>query len=99
MKEQEYSLKHLVKCPVCGTRYDRSRITVLEEKKSQAVFHLGCSKCGTAMLAFVSNNQQGVVSLGMATDLSAQEAVTAIKKKAVSPDIVLSMYERLNLKD
>ena len=92
------SLNHLTECPLCGTKYNRSDIVVLREGKARAVFHLTCSKCGTAMLAFVSNTPQGIVNLGMATDLNAREALMSFEKKAVDSDNILNVYSNLKSK-
>ncbi len=98
MKEQEYNLKNLTECPLCGTKYERSHTVLLSEEKSQAIFHLTCSGCGVAMLAFVANDQQGIVSFGVATDLTGQEALSMFEKKPVNSDNVLSVYKKLNFK-
>ncbi len=93
------SLNHLTECPLCGTKYNRSDMVVLREGKAKAVFHLTCSKCGTAMLAFVSNTPQGIVNLGIATDLNAREALVSFEGKIVDSDNILNVYSSLKSKD
>ena len=96
MKEQEHGLKHLTKCPLCKTKYSHSQASVLEENDARTVFHLTCSKCNSAVLAFVSDSQQGIVSLGVATDLTGQEASKILKSKSINSEHVLEVYEHLN---
>jgi len=96
MKEQEQNLNHLVRCPVCKTKYSQAQSLILEEKSTRTVFHLTCSRCKTAMLALVSSNQRGVVSLSVATDLNSQEAKSILKDDLVQSENILEVYEKLN---
>ncbi len=98
MREQEYNLKNLTKCPLCKTKYDNSQTFVLEEGVSRTIFHLTCSKCQSALLAFITEGKKGVVSLGMATDLSVEEARQMFKKSPISKEEVLTVYKYLNNK-
>ncbi|HFC76948.1 MAG TPA: hypothetical protein ENJ27_01840 [Candidatus Moranbacteria bacterium] len=95
MKEQEYNLKHLTKCPLCKTNYKHSQSLVLKEDSMRTIFHMTCSNCGTAMLVFVSSGQQGVVSMSLATDLNSQEAKVLIKGRSIETNNVLKVYESL----
>ena len=96
MKAQEYNLKHLIKCPLCNTKYGHSQASVLEDSEARTVFHLTCKKCNSAVLAFVSDSQQGIVSLGVVTDLTSWEAKKIFKSKSIDSEQVLKVYEYLN---
>lgn len=98
MREQEHNLKNLTKCPLCKAKYDHSGAFVLEESNSRTVFHLTCSECQSAVLAFVTESKQGVVSLAIATDLSSKEAGAILGKNAIGKDDVLEIYKYLNNK-
>lgn len=98
MREQEYNLKNLTKCPLCKAKYDNSQTFVLEEGVNRTIFHLTCSKCQSALLAFITEGKKGVVSLGMATDLSVREAREMFKKSPISKEEVLGIYKYLNNK-
>lgn len=98
MREQEYNLKNLTKCPLCKAKYNNSQAFVLEESNNRTIFHLTCSKCQSAIFAFITESKQGVVSLGMATDLSAQEAQIMFKKNPIEKEEVLKVYKYLNNK-
>lgn len=95
MKEQSNTLRHLVKCVVCGEKYHHNKTVVLEEGEVNTTFHLTCNKCNTSVLIFVSNNQQSVVSLGVATDMDNEEVLELFRSGVVSSDDVLSVYEHL----
>lgn len=98
MEGQEHGLKHLTKCPLCKAKYSHSQASVLEESDARTVFHLTCSKCNSAVLAFVTDSQQGIVSLGVATDLTSGEARKILGSSPIGPEQVLKVYEHLNNK-
>ena len=98
MREQDKNLKSLTKCPLCKAKYNHSQTVILEENGNRTVFHLTCSKCGSAILAFITEGKQGVVSLGLATDLGVKEAQTFLKKIPVDKEDVLKIYKYLNNK-
>lgn len=98
MREQENNLKSLTKCPLCKAKYNHSQTVVLEESNNRTVFHLTCGKCESAVLAFITEGKQGVVSLGLATDLSALEAQAILKKSPIDKEEVLEVYKYLNNK-
>lgn len=98
MREQEYNLKNLTKCPLCKAKYDNSQTFVLEEAAHRTIFHLTCSKCQSAIFAFITESKQGIVSLGLATDLTAQEAREMFKKSPIDKEEVLKVYKYLNNK-
>lgn len=96
MRGQEHGLKQLTKCPLCRAKYSHSQASVLEESDTRTVFHLTCSKCNSAVLAFVSDSQQGIVSLGVATDLTSEEAKKVLRSRPVDSEQVLKVYKYLN---
>lgn len=98
MREQEYNLKNLTKCPLCKAKYSNSQAFILNEASNMTIFHLTCSKCQSAMVAFITEGKQGIVSLGMATDLTLQEARDVFKKDPVEKEEVLKIYKYLNNK-
>lgn len=98
MREQDNNLKSLTKCPLCKAKYNHSQTVVLDESNNRTVFHLTCGKCSSSVLAFITENKQGVVSLGLATDLSAHEAQGFLKKSPIDKEEVLKIYKYLNNK-
>lgn len=98
MREQENNLKSLTKCPLCKAKYNHSQTIVLEESNNRTIFHLTCEKCESAVLAFITEGKQGVISLGLATDLNAGEAQTLLKSGPIEKEEVLEIYKYLNNK-
>lgn len=83
----------LVKCAVCNSSLDPGKIVVIDEKEKKTTLHSTCSKCNSAAIIFLSNNQNGVVSLGMATDLDVEEAKEKIGKEAISADEIIDLHQ------
>jgi transcription elongation factor Elf1 len=98
MREQDNNLKSLTKCPLCKAKYNHSQAIVLEEGNNRTVFHLTCEKCGSAVLAFITEGKQGIISLGLATDLSSKEARIILKGHPIDKEEVLKIYKYLNNK-
>jgi len=98
MREQDNNLKSLTKCPLCKAKYNHSQTVVLEENNNRTVFHLTCAKCESAVLAFITESKQGVVSLGLATDLGSKEAHMVLKRRPIEKEEVLKIYKYLNNK-
>ena len=89
------NLDHLTKCPLCQKEYGRFNLTVLDQTKEQTRLHLKCDYCESASLVFVVANQNGILSLGMVTDVTKEEARRALDKDPVSQDDVMDVYAYL----
>ena len=59
------------------------------------LFHLTCQCCSHSVLAVILENQNGMSSLGMVTDLEAQDAVRFRDSEPISANDCVSAYERL----
>jgi hypothetical protein len=89
------NFEQLANCPACNFRYQPGNSIILGEDENRTVLHLSCKNCETAVLVFVSAGQVGIVSLGMLTDLDAEEAKRVFMKEAISADQVIQMHETL----
>lgn len=58
-------------------------------------FHLTCPACAHAVLAVIMENQHGVSSLGMVTDLEVQDAVRFQDAEPISADDCLNAKDLL----
>lgn len=88
-------MEHLTKCPLCQKEYGNFNITILDQKRGKATLHLACDYCQTASLVFVIVNQSGILSLGMVTDVTKDEAKKVMNREAISGDDVVAVYEHL----
>lgn len=89
------NLEHLTKCPLCQKEYGKFNFTVLDQTREKTRLHLKCDYCESASLVFVIANQNGILSLGMVTDVTKEEAQRALNKEPVSQDDVMTIYEHL----
>lgn len=78
--------KLLTHCPLCNAQYEERSIKMLGERGAMRTFHLTCPSCSHAVLAVILENQHGVSSLGMVTDLEAQDAVRFQDVDPISAD-------------
>jgi hypothetical protein len=81
-----------VKCSACSYAFNQDGLVILEENQQQSIFHALCPKCKTATLIFLSSNQAGLISLGMATDLNQEEAKIFFGQESVNVDEVIDVH-------
>lgn len=96
MKQSIDNLESLVKCPICKKKYGQTKALVLEEETNKTTLHITCESCKISSLVFVSSGKVGVVSVGMLTDITREEAKSLYKGEAVSADNVIEIHEYLN---
>ena len=76
----------LTQCPVCQSAYQEGEIRLLSERGPTRLFHCSCQQCGNAVMAIVLENSGWVSSVGVVTDLMAQDALRFQGKPVISPD-------------
>lgn len=91
-------LNTLLFCPVCNQKYAKNASRTVATKGSSVIMHMTCSSCKSTSLAMVSNNKgaEGVVTMGMLTDLSYDETLDRIKNGPITADEVLEIREKIN---
>jgi len=89
------TLKMVSYCPLCENKYNLMEALILEEKDSASLLYIRCRFCRSAILALIMHNQMGVSSVGLVTDLSADEVLQFRHGPAVTDDDVLSLYQTL----
>lgn len=87
------NLDFLLKCSFCGGDFEDEDATVLEENEQKTTLHATCVNCRTSAIFFLSNNQAGIISLGMATDLDKNEVKDKFFKNTVSADEVIDVHQ------
>lgn len=93
MEKKFNNTDFLAKCSVCDSSLDQERIVVIEEKEQKTTLHVTCSKCHSASIVFLSNNQNGIMSVGLATDLDATEVREKIGQEAISTDEIIDLHQ------
>ncbi|PIP27170.1 MAG: hypothetical protein COX30_03345 [Candidatus Moranbacteria bacterium CG23_combo_of_CG06-09_8_20_14_all_39_10] len=83
----------LAKCAVCEGSLDLANVIVLEEKEQKTTVHVTCPQCNSAAIVFLSNNQTGMVSVGIATDLDGAEVKKLFGSEVISADEIIDLHE------
>ncbi len=84
-------------CPMCGKSYSEQSVDVLFEEHGVHLVHITCVSCHSKILNIVTISQMGVSSVGLFTDLSADDVVTFYEKEPISEDDVLSFHNAVNI--
>lgn len=91
------NLEILLGCAACGKKNSQSSIRVVSARQNSLLIHSHCSHCESSSLAIISkgavDQQQGVVSMGVLTDLDYDEACQLLDKEPISIDEVLDVHE------
>lgn len=90
-----HEVETLLYCPVCGEQYLRGSAKTVTTNSKALLIHIRCHYCMSATLAMVTKNDRGgsVVTMGMLTDLSYQEAAEIAHKQPITVDEVLDIYK------
>lgn len=93
MKKEAKQVDFLTKCSVCEAQLDPVNMIILEEQDQKTTMHVSCAKCNSSVLIFVSNNQAGILSIGVATDLDGSEVKEKFGNQNISADDILDLHQ------
>ena len=79
-------------CPMCRHQFDDTAVRVIEERSAMRLMHMSCGECQTAILAMVMASDLGMSTVGVLTDLSANDAERILGTDVFSEDDVLAFY-------
>ena len=82
----------LAQCPLCQTSYDEKEIRLVGEKGTTRMFHCTCQSCGHAMLAVILEASGFVSSVGVMTDLEANDALRFQQATSISSDECVHLH-------
>ncbi len=85
----------LANCPLCNAKYKPREARILDEEMGKHLLHLECRECGNAVLALFRVNAEGLCSVGMVTDLTAEDALRFKDAPGISADDVIGLHELL----
>lgn len=84
------------RCPFCSAEYDLDGAKVIGEEDDSTVVYVTCSECESSIVAVVAMSGLGVVSLGLVTDMTAEDTKRFFGSKGLSSNDLISIYEILN---
>lgn len=82
-------------CPLCETQYKVRHVQVIDEQEDAQLVHITCVKCQTSALALILNNQSGISSMGLVSDLLSHEVAVFKNKKPITQEEVLNFHNKL----
>ncbi len=68
-------LKIISACPLCNVHYNPLQAHVIDQRDDAHLLHLECRNCGSEVVAAVLNDQVGVSSVGLITDLTSDDVL------------------------
>ena len=83
MGKNNNNLDFLSKCNFCGSPLGKNNLTILENKDKNNTFHITCGVCQSSAIVFFSASQNGMVSVGVATDLDKNEVKERERRRKV----------------
>ncbi len=83
-------------CPVCNLRYDPLNLHILDENERAHIVHVSCRYCHSAIIAVIIASSLGISSIGLITDLSADDAIRFRQSATISSDDVIEAYQFLH---
>ncbi|GMU25267.1 MAG: hypothetical protein AMXMBFR16_01720 [Candidatus Uhrbacteria bacterium] len=88
--------KVLTHCPLCQASYQERGVRLLGESTGMTLYHLHCSACRHSVLAMIVENPHGIRSVGLVTDMEAQDAIRFQDLDPVSADDCVRMHLALD---
>lgn len=94
-------LGFILKCPICGHKYNLDKTKVLESEQNDIfseahiLIHSDCQKCKSSVMFNVDIRGPEVFSVGMVTDLTGQDSQKFQKLGPISSNEVLGIHEAL----
>ncbi len=93
--EFDDNLHFVSRCPFCSAEYDLDEAKVIGEEDEATMVYVTCDRCESSIVAMVAMTGLGIVSLGLVTDMTAEDTKIFFDKKAVSSNELLEIYELL----
>jgi len=83
-----------LRCPVCQTQHQALQVRLLEGEEEPGLSHMTCPTCHSSFLSYWKTQSEGVVSVGIMTDLQSED-VPHLLEGAICTDEVLSLHDWL----
>lgn len=87
------NMQLVTRCPFCSAEYDLDGAQVIGEENDATMVYITCSECESSIVAIVAMSGLGIVSLGLVTDMTAEDTKRFNAEKQISSDDLLMIYE------
>jgi len=89
----DYNMHFVSRCPFCSAEYELEGAKIIGEEDDSTMVYVTCSECESSIVAIVAMSGLGIVSLGLVTDMTAEDTKRFIGGQNVTSDELLSIYE------
>lgn len=69
----EEGMRLIQQCPLCDTVYEPLEIKVIDETENMHLVHVTCRKCAHSVVALITNQPNGLSSVGLITDAEPED--------------------------
>ncbi|GEM_PF-1492911 len=84
-------LPDILYCPVCQKRHHALQVRMLGDEEDMSLSHTTCPSCQHSFLYVLKAQSEGIVSIGMITDLLSDDVPHLLENK-VSIDDILALH-------
>ena len=94
-------LGYILKCPICGHKYNLSHAQVIESEQDEVfgeahmLIHSDCVKCKSSVMFNVEIRGPEVFSVGMVTDLTRTDSDKFKDKQPIMANDVLAIHQEI----
>ncbi len=94
-------LGFILKCPVCGNKYNLDRTRILETQQHEAfnqariLIHSDCHKCKSSVMFNVEISGPEVFSVGVITDLTSSDSAKFNKLQPIAANEIIGIHQAL----
>jgi hypothetical protein len=90
------NMQLVTRCPFCSAEYDLDGAQVIGEENDATMVYITCSECESSIVAIVAMSGLGIISLGLVTDMTAEDTKKFLHQKHMTSDEFLIIYEQLS---
>ena len=96
-------LGFVLKCPICGNRYNINQTKVLDTEhdeglgEAKLLIHSDCNKCKSSIMFNVEIKGPEVFSVGMVTDLTSSDSNKFKNRDPIAVDEIIGIHKELKV--
>ena len=84
------------KCPVCGSQRESLSYEPVGSDKTRTAIYVSCEKCLASIVFFITQNDMGMMTVGVLSDVNSREARNFFGAKSISDDDIIDVHEYLS---
>lgn len=88
-------MKLMQQCPLCDAVYEPLEIKVVDERENMHLVHVTCQQCAHSVVALITNQPQGLSSMGLITDAEPEDLQHLKTVDTVSWDDCIAVHNFL----